>query len=156
MFHLVFVCTGNTCRSPMAEVLLKQILKQQGKVDIAVYSAGLVAGRGPASTEAQQVMAKRGLNLVEHISKPLDQELVQKADLILTMTHGHKQNIAFNFPDALRKTFTLAEWCKEGQDIADPFGGDEACYEACACQLARYLEKASEKIGQKAGNKTIS
>lgn len=156
MFHIVFVCTGNTCRSPMAEVLFKNILNQQAMNEVNVSSAGLMAGQGPASFQAQKVMQRRGLNLSDHISKMLNQDLVQKADLILTMTEGHKKIILAQFPDAISKTYTLGEWSEIGNDIDDPYGGDEAYYDACANQLSQYLVKISEKLANKAGKKENS
>lgn len=135
----------------MAEVLFKDILSQQTMNNVTVSSAGLMAGQGPASFQAQKVMQKRGLNLSEHTSKMLNQELVQQADLLLTMTEGHKKIILAQFPDAMNKTFTLGEWSEIGNDIDDPYGGDEACYDACADQLSQFLVKISEKLTNKAG-----
>ncbi|MGI9428292.1 MAG: L-threonylcarbamoyladenylate synthase, partial [Bythopirellula sp.] len=123
---ILLVCTGNTCRSPMAEVMMRRFvaaklgcsmddLDQQG---VMVASAGIAAapGCGP-SPEAVAVMEENSLNLASHASQPLTEKLVRHADLILTMTAGHRQAILRRWPDAAARTQTLRP---EGSDISDP------------------------------------
>ena len=153
MIRILLVCTGNTCRSPMAEALLNAKVKAAGLAEeIRVLSAGLAAyGESPASTHARTAMAGRGLGVAAHRSRQLASELIKAADVILTMTAAHKRAVAELAPEAAGKVFTLAEYAGEAKDVADPFGGDAALYEACAAELERLIEKTWQKIADLAG-----
>ena len=137
--HILFVCTGNTCRSPMAEGVLKEKTKTH-----TVSSAGLsVLFPMPAAENAVRVMEERGIDITAHRARALTEETVREADLILTMTAGHRKILTALFPDAAEKTKTLAEYAGAEEDVADPFGGSMETYRICADQIAKLIAEAA-------------
>ena len=138
---IVMVCTGNTCRSPMAELLCrKQLANRLGcevdaleKHGFIVMSGGIAAmAGGRPSAEAVEVMADRQLDLRDHEAQPLNRRMIQHADLILTMTHGHRAAILRQWPEAAERTQLLST---SDQDISDPIGAPRAVYDRCAEQI---------------------
>ncbi|WP_408955447.1 protein tyrosine phosphatase [Natroniella sp. ANB-PHB2] len=108
---ILFVCTGNTCRSSMAEVLFKDLLKKTDLNGYDVQSAGLAALKGEnAARQAIEVMKKEGLDLTDHQTTPLTSELIVESDLILTMTQRHKLSILDSYPQVADKLYTLKEY----------------------------------------------
>lgn len=143
MERVLFVCTGNTCRSPMAEAILKS--KQLPNVE--VKSAGVYAADGlQASTHAKAVLTENNI-VHEHSSKLLTQADVDWATVILTMTASHQDAILYNFPSAIGKTFTLKEFAGEViQDVFDPYGGSKELYQETFLDLVKSIEKIVEKL----------
>jgi protein-tyrosine phosphatase len=137
----------------MAEVLLKdKIEKYNAAEQIAVASAGISAwNEGRASKGAQCAMKQRGIDILAHRSRRLSREDIVRADLLLTMTTGHKEAVLSIMPEAWNKVFTLAEFAGEKKDISDPYGGDTAIYEACAVEIEKILEKSWGRILELAG-----
>ncbi|MFW0861701.1 MAG: low molecular weight protein arginine phosphatase [Dethiobacter sp.] len=132
---LLFVCTGNTCRSPLAKVLTEAALKVAGVSGWEVVSAGLAAHPGvPASFEAGVVAREIGLDLTLHRAKPLSTELLAKAELVLVMTTGHKTAVLSGAGGYVDKIYTVKEYVAMEGDVADPFG----------CGLASYRQTAEE------------
>ncbi|HAU31435.1 MAG TPA: low molecular weight protein arginine phosphatase [Desulfotomaculum sp.] len=137
---ILFVCSGNTCRSVMAEALAKKALRARGKDrENQVMSAGTFAlPNDGASANAIEAMKEVQIDVGDHKAVFLTCKLVQEADLILTMTRSHKQQVAMLEPGSIGKTFTLAEFAGKGSDIIDPFGRSLDLYRQCAAEL-RYL-----------------
>ncbi len=116
MKRILFVCTGNTCRSPMAEHLARKVLHRMNLEDrIEVASAGLSALPGaPASGEARAVLASKGIDLKGHRAVQLSPVQVRQADLIFTMTAGQKRQLLELYPEARNKVFVLKEYGEQG------------------------------------------
>ncbi|MFQ6057608.1 MAG: low molecular weight protein arginine phosphatase [Anaerolineae bacterium] len=150
---ILFVCTGNLCRSPMAVGLLKEQLKRHGRQgEYRVRSAGTWTLEGhPAAPYALQVMAERGLDIGDHRSHALTRGDVEAADLILVMTRGHQEAIEAEFPQARGKTYLLSEMVGQSYDIPDPYGASLAMYRRCADELEDLIEDGYEKIVELAG-----
>ena len=143
---IAIVCTGNTCRSPMAEAILrKQLEARFGDRPFQVLSAGVAAmdGSGP-SPQAVEVMHRRGVDLRDHRSRYLDESVMRVADLVLTMTSGHRQAVVGAWPDMSDRVFTLRH---DGGDITDPIGMPEEVYDRCAQQITDELEVWLDKLG---------
>jgi protein-tyrosine phosphatase len=135
--RILMVCTGNTCRSPMAECLLKARLKRLNRMDIEVRSAGLYADAGArASLGARRAMQRRGLSLEAHTARAFDPEWARDA-LILGMTQGHVQAVRQGYG---LNAQTLGQLAGGRGDIADPFGGQDAEYERAARQIEQAIE----------------
>lgn len=141
--NVLFVCTGNTCRSPMAAALFDKIAMERG-LDVRIESAGLFAADGePASTEAVVVMKEYGIDLLGFHAQSINTELLEKCDLILTMTAAHKMVLEQN---AAGKVYTLCEYAGLEGDIPDPFGGSVGDYELCAKRIYEALEKCADRL----------
>lgn len=137
---ILLVCTGNTCRSPMAEALLRQSLAKSGDQgdNIDVLSAGVAACEGAkASPQAVRVMQDRGLDISGHESRPLNDAIVGRADLVLTLTRGHRAAILAAWPEMEGRVFTIRT---DGGDVSDPIGGSVELYDECARQISDALD----------------
>lgn len=143
--NILFVCTGNTCRSPMAAALMNKIAMDED-LDVRIESAGLFAEEGaPASAEAIVAMKKYDVDLLGHHAQQINSELIEKSDLILTMTEGQKML----FSDVAKdKVYTLCEYAGVEGDIEDPYGGDVEEYEEVAEMIYFALQAVAEKLKQ--------
>jgi len=141
MSEILFVCTGNTCRSPMAEGLLKQYDHGEER---RVLSAGIMAADGQgASQMAVETMKKRGIDLTKHRSRSLTIEMIEQADWVLTMTENHKNHILLLLPEHTNKVKTLKEFHDsktKDRNIMDPFGRSISAYEKTADELERLIQ----------------
>jgi protein-tyrosine phosphatase len=149
---VVFVCTGNTCRSPMAEGLFRNLLARRLQCPpealaargFIVMSAGLSAASGMAAApEAVDLMRRHGIRLDHHVSQSVTRELLSNADYVLTMTARHRDAIVDRFPETSSHIRTLAP---DGSDIPDPIGAGPAEYRRCSEQIAGYLQHWLEEI----------
>ena len=133
---ILFVCTGNVCRSPMAACLFSRLEDLPGGCH--PESAGVAAIEGlRASVPAVSVMKSRGLDLRAHRSQPVTARLVDRAYMILTMTRGHKRAIVDRFPVGADKTYLLRDFdsVSPGAEIDDPIGGDFEIYAGVADEI---------------------
>src|ERR1022692_1060 len=157
MKTVLFVCTGNVCRSPMAEGIFRQAV--QGRGNYRVISAGLGAMHGqPPSAFAVQAVKELGMDISALRSWMLTPELVQQADYIFGMTHSHVDTVMLLYPQAAEKTFLLREFDETldtfEKDISNPIGGSYEVYLNCRDQieqgivsLLRFIEKGGAPGG---------
>jgi protein arginine phosphatase len=145
---ILFVCTGNTCRSPMAEVLLDRALKERGVEGVTVGSAGTGAWDGaPVSEGAYLVALENGLDLSAHQARLLTRELVEQADLILTMSRQHRARVSDLAGED--KVVVLGEYAGQGgtsPEVRDPYGGELEGYRETFTQLDHLISGVVDRL----------
>ena len=134
MTTVLFVCTGNTCRSPMAE----GYLKHKNINNVSVLSAGIYADKSPVSHNAKIVCEKYGIDISRHISTPLTPKMIDSADYIVCMSHSHKQFLN-GITSENKKLFVLSD------GVPDPFGADLAVYEDCFLKIKSAVDDFCER-----------
>src|SRR6202030_3359978 len=164
--NILFVCTGNVCRSPMAEGIFRHVMK--GRREIQVMSAGIGAMEGqPPSPYAVQAVRELGIDISKQRSRQLTADLVQEADYIFGMTHSHVDTVLLLYPHAAEKTFLLREFDDTldifEKDISDPIGGSYDVYlntrdqiEQGIASLLRFLEAEEEVLSGANKSATIA
>jgi len=144
----LFVCSGNICRSPMAEALLRARLERDGLGGrVRVSSAGVLALEGnPPSAYAVIAMDQRGLDIRAHRSRQLHQRDVHRADLILCMARQHRDAIRRMYGGSEGRLYLLSEMTGHVHDVNDPYGGSLLVYEHCAGEIASLIEEGCGAI----------
>jgi protein-tyrosine-phosphatase len=134
---VLFVCSGNTCRSPMAASLARKLLAERGSSVVVASAGAFTAGGSPATPEAVRAAASLGADLAGHRSRALTRGLLGRADVIFGLTRGHLEAIRGIDPAAADRVYLLDPG---GHDVPDPVGGSQALYDQTALRLASMIE----------------
>jgi protein-tyrosine phosphatase len=141
--RIMTVCTGNICRSPLAEAELRKHLPEK----ITVCSSGLSAVVGaPASKTVQKLAQERGLDLSGHKGTQITEPMALKSNLILVMTCGHKKELLHRFPTTRGRVFLLGQWGTG--EVPDPYGGSESLYKAVDLQIQKAVKQWIAKLAK--------
>jgi protein arginine phosphatase len=119
--RILFVCTANICRSPMADCYLKKLVAENG-LNFDVKSAGFLESNHPISENSRLTLQENGIDASAHVSTKMNEEVIYGSWLILTMTESHKNGVIDRYPNAALKTYTISEFSGLKKDIGDPYG----------------------------------
>jgi protein-tyrosine-phosphatase len=148
MRNILFVCTGNTCRSPFAEGFLKKLLEKTSSSGMEIGSAGLTAFPGStASSQSIRVALEHAVSLEAHEARLLSGDLIEQADLILVMEPGHRQQLIDRYPQASDKIYLLRHFARYGsreRGIYDPYGLNLEAYRFCFEDIKECVESLHE------------
>jgi protein-tyrosine phosphatase len=156
-FRVLFICTGNICRSPLAAGAMTRELGADNTL-VAVSSAGTAAWDGePASEYSVEVAAREGVDIRGHRSQRVTPELLRRADLVLVMERSHLEAVRKLGADPGR-TFVLSEWPAPGEPglaVSDPFGGSIEAYEECWRRIRRHVRRAAPQVVEAARTRSV-
>ena len=148
---ILFVCTGNSCRSVMAEGFLRQIMEQRGRKEVQIMSAGTgsMPGMGP-TLETVEVMWPEGVDVSGHLSQQLTLDLLRHADAVFCMEEGHREVALAIDPDAESKTYLLRNFDKKDpngqEEIPDPISQPMFVYQRCAKVIKEAVTRVADWI----------
>ena len=152
MRSILFVCSANICRSPMAEGLMKALVKGMGE-DWRIESAGVWAmNKSPAAENTLKVLLERGVDLSSHISRQITLEMVEEFNLILTMESNHLEALRAAFPEHAGKVFKMNEMVGRKGDVVDPIGFPPVVFEQTAREIEAILTGGFERISRLAAS----
>ncbi len=150
---ILFVCTGNSCRSPMAKGIFDKLIEdspqiRKSEINILTLSAGTNATKGNLPSEyAQQAVKKYGVDIRHHLSQPLTKERIDLADLILVMEPKHKEQVLALAPLAKNRTFLITDYVEDKtQEIPDPYGQPLEKFQEVADLLYKILQKVYKLV----------
>lgn len=150
---VIFICTANICRSPVAEVLFADWLRKHAVAgDWRVSSAGTWAEDGaPASSYSSEVLAELGFDLKPHRARRVDRQMIEAADLLLCMTRSQREALQAEFPDLADRIQLLSAMAGLAYDISDPYGGARQGYVEMVAEIQHLLAAGGPRIVGLAG-----
>ena len=147
--RILFVCTGNLCRSPMAAVYFRHLCEERELEDVSVKSAGVAALNGePMSRQALLALAAQGLDGSGERSQSLSRDLVDWADRIIVMTGMHEESLKSHVPGAGAKVRKLMSLVGDAGDVPDPFGGTVEQYKTCLAKMIPPLQALADRLSR--------